>query len=242
MNRREHSDRLQRDQWQPGSRNLGVFAKYWQPGQVKTRLAKDLGDSTAAELYHQMLLTLLTRLEALESQITLYYSPPERESEFRRLPGKHDCAPQPTGGLSERSRHYFDQTLASYQKVIIIGSDIPHISLHQIETAFDLLDQVPMVIGPAEDGGYYLLGLTEAANFLFDDIQWSSSVVLEQTLERAREHQLNYCLLQPEFDLDDLHELTRFRDQFLDDPSSQLASLARVADRILTAGANQRRS
>jgi hypothetical protein len=92
--------------------------------------------------------------------------------------------------------------LQDYDKVIVIGTDCPDYTCEYIEQAINLLDETDVVIGPAMDGGYVLIGMKKAYEFLFYDIPWSSNAVLETTIEKIKNHSLSYALLPSLRDID----------------------------------------
>jgi rSAM/selenodomain-associated transferase 1 len=94
------------------------------------------------------------------------------------------------------------------EKAIIIGTDCVDISEEIISEAFDTLQIVDVILGPAEDGGYYLLGLTKPIPEIFDDVNWSTEFVLHQTLNKIKERELQYKLLKTLRDVDTVHDLS----------------------------------
>lgn len=181
---------------------LIIFIKNPVLGKVKTRLAATVGDVTALEVYKELLdhtkkITLL-----IEADKFLFYADfLQREDEWptdRFI--KHL---QKGNDLGERMYNAFKYTfLNKYQKVIIIGSDCVDLSTSDIEDAYLLLDDNDVVIGPAKDGGYYLLGMKELHQSLFKNISWGTSEVLKQTLSVCKKQHLNYSLLPTLTDID----------------------------------------
>ena len=111
--------------------------------------------------------------------------------------------PQAEGDLGARLSSSFDDAFASgARKVVIIGSDCPDVTQSEIQEAFEALDRVPLVIGPASDGGYWLIGLRQPAPGLFRDIHWSSDEVFLQTASRAKDLGLKWEMLQILQDID----------------------------------------
>ncbi len=209
--------------------HIGLFAKFWQPGQVKTRLAT-LGIHAASEIYFEFLSHLLTQLKSSGHFRSIVFSPDQRREEFRQLAGPEwNLVPQADGDLGNRLRAFFATTFLGNQtpdlvvnesikadgvsrKIIVIGSDCPLIQPALLESAFEKLDQCPAVIGPSTDGGYYLIGLRQQCDNIFQNIAWSTSSVCLQTMAALREHQIDFDLL-PEMtdvdDIDDFHQLMR---------------------------------
>ncbi len=165
---------------------LLIFVKYPEPGKVKTRLARRVGSERAATLYHEMVEQVIEQTSSEQYQRILCYDPPQREAEFRQwLPQLHAYVPQWGGGLGERLSHALEPTHQAYQKVAVIGTDCVELSDTLIGEAFMALDSHDLVMGPALDGGYYLLAAKQFYPELFSCIAWSTEQVLRQTLERA---------------------------------------------------------
>ncbi|REJ65048.1 MAG: glycosyltransferase [Planctomycetota bacterium] len=200
-------------------KRLGVFAKYWEPGQVKTRLAADLDADMAAafdaelaaELHRLMLATTLRRLSTLDAERTFAYWPPKRQAEMADLAGDDwHLLPQGDGDLGERMASFFAEMFAqSRGPVVLLGSDSPTLPLHYVVSAFAALQRVPVAIGPSDDGGYYLLGLAEMVPEVFADIDWSTPQVLAQTQSRLQTTGREFELLPAWYDVDDMQGLER---------------------------------
>ncbi len=120
---------------------------------------------------------------------------------------------QPSGNLGQKLAAWFEFGCAADERVVVIGSDSPTLPLEFVERAFDELESADCVIGPALDGGYYLLGLRRTVPELFEGIEWSSSRVLEQTLDAARKQNLRVVQLPPWNDVDEYADLMVLRDQ-----------------------------
>ena len=181
---------------------LIIFIKNPVLGKVKTRLAATVGDVTALEVYKELLdhtkkITLL-----IEADKFLFYADfLQREDEWST--DRFIKHLQKGNDLGERMYNAFKYTfLNKYQKVIIIGSDCVDLSTSDIEDAYLLLDDNDVVIGPAKDGGYYLLGMKELHQSLFKNISWGTSEVLKQTLSVCKKQHLNYSLLPTLTDID----------------------------------------
>jgi hypothetical protein len=194
-------------------RQLGVFAKYWQPGMVKTRLAASIGDLAAARFHRECVRTILARTCTQAEQRVLMVTPPDRLDEFSALAdGNWTVLPQPAGDLGSRMRHYFETSFAGgAAQVVLIGSDSPTLPAAYIERAFELLNRHDVVLGPASDGGYYLLATRRAAPPIFDGVAWGSDSVLRQTAQRLAAARLEYCELPPWYDVDTIDDLRRLR-------------------------------
>lgn len=194
---------------------IGVFAKYWEPGKVKTRLAESLGDVEAANLYRQFVEVLLERFGHVANRRVLAYWPAERLEQFAALTRKHWQLEQQTpGNLGCRMTNYFRKTFSSgASAAALIGSDSPTLPADTFERTQRGLKSADVVLGPTEDGGYYLVGLTRWIPEIFQDILWSSDRVFEQTVEKLSRLGLNYATLPTWYDIDDWHDLLRMQSE-----------------------------
>lgn len=197
------------------TRGLIIFAREPLAGTVKTRLAQDLGSHRiATELYTAMLADVLATAATLDDTRVLLFWVLINGS-LPSVPALPEMAmfEQLGRDLGERMANAFEMALASGCKTCcIIGSDAPDLPLNFIRRAFDLLeqDEAEAVFGPAEDGGYYLLGLRRFQPRLFEDIAWSGPEVLRTSLERARLCGLRTVLLPPWRDIDTREDLKAF--------------------------------
>lgn len=188
-----------------------LFLKAPRPGTVKTRLAEALGDERACEIYRGMVERLL-RIWPDHLPLEIHFSPPEAEAEMQAWLGSSICLiPQSKGDLGKRLGHAvqgcFEREATS---VLCIGGDCPDLSATQLDRAIRHLDHgSDLVLGPAEDGGYYLIGLKAPQLDLFQDIPWSSPQTFKATVERAKRMDLNTALLEPLYDVDTVEDWER---------------------------------
>lgn len=167
---------------------LIIFVKYPESGKVKSRLAGYLTHDTAAYLYENFVYDILATAEKGPFQLRIYFDPEEKAKKIRTLLGeKYIYVVQKGANLGEKMKNAFLQEFtAGFEKVVLIGSDCPDLPLHILEKSFHYLEnQYQPVIGPALDGGYYLIGFCKK-NFcpdVFSDIAWSTSSVLERTMD-----------------------------------------------------------
>jgi len=189
---------------------LGVFLKYPEPGRVKTRLAKDVGEIKATQLYRQMIQEVfektLNLLLPTEAQVYLFVDPfrpvADYEKEFQGFP----IVEQSGADLGERMNSAFEVLLSKHPKAAIIGTDTVTISHKDILLCSNKLQSTnDLVLGPAMDGGYYLIGLKKVYPELFEDVNWSTDKVFDQTLLRAAK--LNIHLLARRRDIDTLDDI-----------------------------------
>ena len=183
---------------------LIVFAKVPAPNKVKTRLTHLLSPQEAADLYASFLFDALEQYTGLRVDVRLYLSPTEDSiPDELRIDGV-SLHTQVGNDLGERMAHAFVETfMAGYQHAVIIGTDHPTLPSSFIEHAYNLLEKpYTVVIGPSEDGGYYLLGMNEFYPQLFQDMTYSHSNVYEDTLDRARSLKAELSILPEWYDVD----------------------------------------
>lgn len=190
------------------NRVLGLFAKLPQPGQVKTRLAAETSPEWAAQVARAFLLDMLDRLSVIPARRILAFAPAEAGAAFAVLAGeRYILVPQATGDLGQRLEAFFSQQLAAgARQTILLGTDSPTVPLALLEQAFDELEQADVVLGPATDGGYYLIGCGPRLPPLFANIRWSSRHVLADTLACFPQDSWRLAVLPPWYDVDTLDD------------------------------------
>lgn len=192
-------------------RNLLLyFVKYPQPGKVKTRLAKTLGDTEAAERYRHLAEDNLKAFAPLHAQGLLKgviaFDPADKRREIENwLSSHYEYLPQEGEDLGERLTHAFSFAFnQGYKRVVALGSDTLKLNSNHIRQSLDVLERYDVVLGPAGDGGYYLIGLSAARPLLFKNIPWSTPGVLSATLQQIKKEKLSHYLLDTLEDLDEL--------------------------------------
>ncbi|MGK7393015.1 MAG: TIGR04282 family arsenosugar biosynthesis glycosyltransferase [Candidatus Cyclobacteriaceae bacterium M3_2C_046] len=188
---------------------LILFIKNPLPGQVKTRIAAQTNDETAYRIYQELLNHTHQTAELVQKDKAVFYShfidrndPWDNKRYLKKLQQGQD--------LGQKMFHAFDQGFAlGYHKICLVGSDIFELSAPLLEAAFRHLDQSDVVLGPAADGGYYLIGLKKMHDFLFLNRTWSHDQVYKQTEETLRKHQLTWSRLPVLSDVDDLEDVLR---------------------------------
>jgi rSAM/selenodomain-associated transferase 1 len=184
---------------------LVIFARAPQPGQVKTRIAAELGSVEALEIYRTLAArTIAAARSGTNYGITVAYSPRDAEGAMRDWLGASlSLRPQRDGDLGARMAAAIDDEFARRaHRVAVIGTDCPGLTSALIETAFARLDQSDVVLGPTTDRGYYLIGMARPLPELFHDVPWSSPATLRVTVERARQRGLRVELLEELADID----------------------------------------
>jgi len=199
------------------SRRLLLFTKPAREGRVKTRLIGDLTAAEAAALHSAFLDDLLERLRDGDFDLQLAWAlDPEDELPDGPFPGVR----QQGDDLGERLYQALVEAADEFLSVMAVGGDLPTLPLALIHQAFERLEKgTEVVLGPAEDGGYYLIALRSYAvdSRLFQDIAWSTDQVLPATLERCRELDYAVELLPPASDVDTPEDLRRLASRMISD-------------------------
>lgn len=186
---------------------LLIFVKNPEKGKVKTRLAKTVGNEKAYQTYLKLLDFTINVAEDVQSHKQIWYSAFIDETDGFGEP-KFEKKLQKGENLGERMLNAFRNGFEeNFKKIVIIGSDCPGISTEIIEDAFTQLNNQDIVIGPSEDGGYYLLGLTRMLSEVFKDITWSTGKVFSETVNVLKQKNLNYGELPTLNDIDTEEDL-----------------------------------
>jgi rSAM/selenodomain-associated transferase 1 len=186
---------------------LELFAKWPRLGAVKTRLANETNPAFAVRIADAFLRDSLVRLATVEAQRIVAFAPPEERSNFANLAGNlWQLEPQCNGDLGARLTEFFSRRFQDGAwRVVAVGSDSPTLPLDYVHAAFAQLESADVVLGPATDGGYYLVGTSSYVPELFADIRWSSADVLRQTIARINPSQ-KLALLPLWYDVDTLDD------------------------------------
>jgi len=194
---------------------LVVMARYPEVGATKTRLARTIGDEEAVRLYRAFLTDLARRFAGHPYDLHWAYTPNGVSySAFMAtlapsLVQSMRFFPQEGAELGARLHHAFRWTYErGYQRTIVIGSDTPHISRDIVTRAWEALDEADVVLGPAHDGGYYLMALSRPYD-VFGGIPMSTGLVMQMTVDLAQRQGLKVATLEPLFDVDEWPDLVR---------------------------------
>ncbi|MFB0612481.1 TIGR04282 family arsenosugar biosynthesis glycosyltransferase [Aurantiacibacter poecillastricola] len=184
---------------------IALFAKYPRAGEVKTRLAPALGEAKAAELHRMLVERTLATIRASGLPFALHYTGAEASAFAQWLGEDVPLVEQGEGDLGAR--------LARVEApAILLGADIPGLAPAHLNAAANALEEVPAVIGPASDGGYYLLGFREELPFLWSEMPWGGDRVLEETVARLKNHGVTFRLLEELADCDRPEDLSYWPD------------------------------
>jgi rSAM/selenodomain-associated transferase 1 len=181
---------------------LIIFVRNPELGKVKTRLAADVGNENALLIYKKLLQHTFEITQQSQAHKFIFYADKiepddmwQQENYFKLLQDKKD--------LGNRMQSAFENIFKKgYNKVCIIGSDCFELSADMIDKSFAYLDTYDLIIGPANDGGYYLLAMKNEIKDVFKNIDWSTEKVLQQTIKKTREKKYTYLLLDKLNDVD----------------------------------------
>ncbi|SFL64755.1 hypothetical protein SAMN05421830_104188 [Desulfomicrobium norvegicum] len=189
-----------------------VFTKYPQPGLVKTRLGRTVGPRLAASLQEAFIRDELHMLAELGASVTLCCDPFRPLADYERLFGADlRYTAQQGADLGERMLHALHEALQEGGSAVLIGSDLPDLPGSCLSEAFTALETAQVCLGPATDGGFYLLGLSEPlSKDIFNGVAWGGELVLKRTLGNCRAHGLVHYLLPPWPDVDTAHDLAAY--------------------------------
>jgi len=196
-----------------------IFTKFPVEGKVKTRLAKNMGNKFAVSLYKvcaEHTFKELVKVKETGSELFLFCSEENEIEQVMKWVGKDfNYNSQQGNDLGLKMYNAFDTVFKrGYKKVIIIGTDTPDVSMNIVQSAISVLDNYNVVIGPANDGGYYLLGFKLKLIDLFSGIEWSSSSVFDDTIEKLKNSKINYFMLDELIDIDTLEDLQNWLKQY----------------------------
>jgi rSAM/selenodomain-associated transferase 1 len=193
----------------PAAAVLGIFGKRPEPGRVKTRLAAEFGADAAADIHDAMLFDVLETWDSAAvlapgGRRVLVFDPADAGPWFdARVPGSFALQPQAEGDLGRRMRAFVAGELEEgATRVVLIGTDAPTLDPSIVIGAFLCLEGRDVVLGPAVDGGYYLVGCRATVPPIFEGVDWSTPQVLRQTLDRLEDTGLSLAVLPPWYDVD----------------------------------------
>jgi rSAM/selenodomain-associated transferase 1 len=194
---------------------LVILTKVPEPGQSKTRLVPPLSFAEAAELARALLIDQLNNLSKFNTaRLFIAFAPPAADTAFfeNLATPELSCFPQKGKSLGNRMRYAFQHLFdTGFNNIVLIGSDLPVIPLPFFRQAYDRLEQNEgdVVLGPSEDGGYYLIGMKRLIPDIFEGIAWSRGEVLARTVEKLHRLNRKYELLPLWYDIDRADDLER---------------------------------
>lgn len=217
------------------NRTLIVFAKEPVPGMVKTRLKSCFSDADLTRLYKAFVKdTLAIANKTRNTKKVLAFSSDRIPRFLERISGGFEMIEQRGRTLGDRMHNAFVYARENRsKKTVIIGADSPTLPLSMIEKAFRALSRKDVVLGPAIDGGYYLIGLKAPCVNIFKGVHWSSSAVMRRTLRNAKGLGKTVVLLNQWYDVDDCVDLRRLRMELTKEENLNIAQNTRAVLSIL---------
>lgn len=214
-----------------------IFIKAPRLGEVKTRLAQKIGVEKAQMIYRAMVEDLMQNFKGPHKfDIHIAVWPQDAEPEVRHwLDWKEPIEIQAEGDLGTKLKRAFEDAFAQgYERVVIIGSDLPDLSDSMIKDSFKQLSKYPLVLGPAMDGGYYLIGLSSLYTELFNNIDWSTSRVLHGTLKRADKAGIRYFILPEMRDIDEYDDILALWNELRNGKEKHLSKTKLILQKMFT--------
>lgn len=202
---------------EPGDRNrrrVLLFVRVPELGRVKTRLERGMDGATVLRLYQCFVQDIIETLGTGGYRLTVFFTPSHGESAVRTWLGNTlPIRAQVGNNLGDRMRNAFSDAFArDVEQAVLLGSDLPDIDTRIIDTSFEFLGKTDGVVGPARDGGYYLIGLRKDMfnGDLFSGIDWGTASVFRQTMEQFRAAGLRARILPARQDIDTPNDLVAF--------------------------------
>lgn len=183
---------------------LIVFVKNSILGKVKTRLAKTIGDQNALAIYKELLAITENAIASINCDKVIYFSDAIEKEDWQ------NCSKNVQFGVdlgAKMKNAFLDGFNSEYESILLIGSDLPEISKTIIENGFNELEKNEVVFGPAQDGGYYLIGMTKIYNSIFESKPWSQPNLLNITLNELNQNNTDFSLLETLNDIDTYEDL-----------------------------------
>ena len=190
---------------------LIIFAKNPELGKVKTRLAQSVGNEMALDIYQKLVAYTQEQTANIEAERIVYYTQDIDQTDHWK---KATRKVQASGDLGHKMATAFDEELKQYDRVCIVGTDCAELTTIHIQQAFKNLKDNDFVLGPANDGGYYLLGMKSFEPSLFVEIDWSTDSVFNQTIQAISELNKSYALLPELIDVDTIEDWKQVSENF----------------------------
>ncbi|MCW8933808.1 MAG: TIGR04282 family arsenosugar biosynthesis glycosyltransferase [Gammaproteobacteria bacterium] len=198
------------------------------PGFCKTRLTPYLSPEEASIFYKTLVKNCFNKIKVIKNTDISIYTYPDINHPFIKSLNKQyttTCHLQTGANLGERMFNALNESLKTYDKSVLIGTDCPQLDQNYIDHAFKALDQYDMVLGPADDGGYVLVGATKIETQLFDSINWGTDTVLKQSLHNAKKAAYKTHLLDTLWDVDTPEDYIKYQN-LIQQPTTQATSTA----------------
>lgn len=197
-----------------------LFARLPERGRVKTRLARTVGDDVAVEFYAACVEHVLAQVHGLRARRFVFVADPGDVPAMRRWVGRDfEVLPQRGADLGARMKSAFEDVFGvGVRRAVVTATDTPELTADIVRQGLHALDAAPVVLGPSDDGGYYLLGMQSVHDWLFDDMPWSTPDVLDQTRRRIAGAGLAHRELARLPDIDTEADLRAWLARAPDDP------------------------
>lgn len=190
---------------------IAIFCKHPTPGKVKTRLAASVGDRIAADIYQQLLHDTVRTAEDSGIAVSLWISPADKEPWFRARYPRVEILQQPEGDLGNRLASAASTHTRRGERWLFLGSDCPTLTVRDLHEAEKALDSRSIVLGPTDDGGYWLIGGDGEYPELWRGMPWSQASLFEETIRVIREQGLRPTPMRQQSDMDTLEDLRLLR-------------------------------
>lgn len=185
---------------------LVIFAKFPEPGRVKKVLGKEIGMENSAKVCAAFIKDLISEHEERDYDLYLSFIGQENKEKYRNLFPNAILYVQRGTNLGENMFYTFEDLLDDYEKIVVIGADVPDLHADYVQNALSELDNYDVIIGPADDGGYCLIALKESVN-IFTEVPWGSSELLKHQIDKIRDRNLTFFQLNSLPDVDEIEEL-----------------------------------
>ena len=191
-----------------------IVAKAPVAGQVNTRLIPDIGVEAATALQAVLIQSRLKSLNEIKlCETQLWCAPDVHHPFFKQCQSQYkvELYKQSGDDLGVRMSSAIEQSLKKFKRVVLVGTDAPSLSGEHIETAIEQLENHDVVIGPAEDGGYVLIGMSQHSDAVFQIVEWGTDQVLDETRLKIKENKLSCFELEPCWDIDRVEDYLRYK-------------------------------
>jgi rSAM/selenodomain-associated transferase 1 len=191
-----------------------IMAREPEPNRVKTRLTPPLSPGDASRIYESFLLDKIENIKAImEVDRFVAYTPETSREYFESIvPSEFDLIAQKGKDLGERLANVSDSLFRNgYDGVMMMDSDTPNLPSSYVISGLEKLSENDLVVGPCEDGGYYLIGLSTQIPEIFQGIPWSTTNVTRTTIMKAQSEGFRLCLLEEWYDVDTIEDLKRLK-------------------------------
>jgi len=185
---------------------LVIFAKFPEPGRVKKKIGQVIGMENSAKLCSAFINDLIDENQEKDYDLYLSFIGHQYKESYRSMFPRAILYVQRGQDMSSNIFGTFEDLLDDYEKVIVIGCDVPDLPSDVVIRAFNALDSYDVVLGPADDGGYYLIGMKSPHN-IFEGLDWGTERLLDEEVERLKAKKLSFVLFEKMSDVDTIDEL-----------------------------------